>query len=262
MSSVENHRAKVQQQFGTVAANYRTSSVHARGVDLAKMVEVAPLSGTECVLDAGCGAGHTALAFAAAAKSVIAYDLTPLMLEQVEALAAENGITNIETQEGNVEKLPFPNAEFDVVVSRYSAHHWANPERALAEFQRVLKPQGLFILSDVVSYNDYTQDTFLQAIELLRDPSHVRDFTVSEWLNMMGDAGFESQVVLDFDVRLDFQAWLDRMATPTPHRDMIRTLLSTSSPIIQAGFQLPDEWTSMEAFEFVIPGAVFSSQAR
>jgi ubiquinone/menaquinone biosynthesis C-methylase UbiE len=262
MSNVENHQSKIQQQFGTVAANYRTSTVHARGVDLAKMVELAPLSGHEHVLDAGCGAGHTALAFAPHLKTVSAYDLTPLMLDQVEVLAAENSITNIQTQQGNVEQLPFPDAEFDLVVSRYSAHHWANPEAALAEFRRVLKPQGQFILSDVVSYSDYTQDTFLQTIELLRDPSHVRDFTVNEWITMLTAGGFEADVALNFDVRLDFQAWLDRMATPPPNREMIRTLLATSSPTVQASFRLPQNWTTQEDFEFVIPGAVFSSTRR
>lgn len=257
MTNIENHQEKVQQQFGTVAKNYRTSSVHAGGVDLLKMVEVADLSGNERLLDAGCGAGHTAMEFAPHVSQVIAYDLTPLMLEQVEQFAADNGITNLQTQQGNVEALPFGDDEFDVVVSRYSAHHWANPEQALKEFYRVLKPNGQFILSDVVSYNDYTQDTFLQAIELLRDPSHVRDFTINEWLGMMETPNFKGDVVLRFDVRLNFQAWLDRMATPALNREMIHTLLATASPSIQAGFHLAAGWEASDTFEFVIPGAVF-----
>src|SRR5690348_11657563 len=176
---MQDVKAAVQQQFGNVAANYATSSVHASGEDLNRMVQYANLIGTERVLDAGCGAGHTALAFAPHVAGVVAYDLTPSMLEQVEALAFQRGTTNLTTHRGDVEELPFEDGVFDLVVSRLSAHHWPHPAQALAQFKRVLKPNGQFILSDIVAAEAPTLDTFLQAIELLRDPSHVRDQSIS-----------------------------------------------------------------------------------
>ncbi|MCB0126315.1 MAG: hypothetical protein KDE58_28855, partial [Caldilineaceae bacterium] len=57
-------KQSVQSQFGQVAANYATSTVHARGADLEAMLTAVPLIGNERVLDAGTGTGHTALAFA------------------------------------------------------------------------------------------------------------------------------------------------------------------------------------------------------
>ncbi len=51
----------VEQQFSPVADNYRTSTIHAAGEDLPQMLAAVPLSGRELVLDAGSGAGHTAL---------------------------------------------------------------------------------------------------------------------------------------------------------------------------------------------------------
>ena len=87
-------------------------------------------------LDAGCGAGHTAAAIAPYTAEVIAYDLTPSMLDQVAQLAAERGLNNIATQQGDVENLPFEDASFDLVTSRYSAHHWPHPATALSEFAR------------------------------------------------------------------------------------------------------------------------------
>src|ERR1041385_7908260 len=192
---MQDVKASVQQQFGNVAVNYATSTVHASGEDLNRMVQLAELTGVEQVLDAGCGAGHTALAFAPHVAHVVAYDLTASMLEQVERLATERHITNLTTRHGDVEALPFDDASFDVVVSRYSAHHWPHPARALAEFKRVLKSGGQFILSDIVAEEDPTLDTFLQAIELLRDPSHVRDHSISQWKTMFHKAGFTSEVL-------------------------------------------------------------------
>ena len=97
----------VRRQFGQVAADYAASAVHAGGPDLAAMLAAADIRGHERVLDAGCGAGHTALAFAARAAEVVAFDLTEAMLEQAGRLAQERGLTNVSLRQGDVERLPF-----------------------------------------------------------------------------------------------------------------------------------------------------------
>ncbi|GAB4509961.1 MAG: class I SAM-dependent methyltransferase [Anaerolineae bacterium] len=249
-------KENVEGQFSRVAKHYTTSAVHAKGEDLDAMVVAARLSGSELVLDAGCGAGHTALAFAPRVAEVWAYDLSRSMLDQVESLAQQRQITNVKTFQGDVERLPFDAQSVDLVVSRYSAHHWWYPEMALREFAHVLKPGGQFILSDVVSYDDYIEDTFLQAIELLRDPSHVRDHRVEEWQAMFAEAGFKSEVVLRFGVHLGFKSWLTRMATPDLNATLIRTLLAQAPQEVQAVFRLPKDWQTLDDFEFVLPGVV------
>ena len=141
-----NLTESIQSQFGAVAANYATSAVHAGGADLQALVAAARLTGEERVLDIGCGAGHTALAVAPGAASVTAVDLTREMLEVAAALARERGITNITFEPADVSALPFPDATFDIVTSRYSAHHYGAPEKALAEAARVLRPGGRLLL--------------------------------------------------------------------------------------------------------------------
>ena len=219
-----NIKETVNQQFSQVAANYTTSAVHAKGEDLSKMVDYAALQGDEIVLDAGCGAGHTALAFAPHVAKVIAVDLSGAMLEECRETAAARNIHNCDFRVGDVEKLAFADHSFDLVVSRYSAHHWPHPQRALEEFARVLRPGGRLILSDVVSFDDATCDTYLQAIELLRDPSHVRDHTVNQWLAMMAAAGFRAENLFNWSLYIDFVSWVERMQTPTTNAAQIRQL--------------------------------------
>lgn len=248
-------RDQVQQRFSDVAANYRTSKVHAAGNDLDLMVASSALRPESIVLDAGCGAGHTSLAFAPRVGRVIACDFTAAMLEQVETLARERGAQNVEAQLADVENLPFPVASFDLVVTRYSAHHWLRPEQALAEFRRLLKPGGELLISDIMAPEDYAQDTFLQAIELLRDPSHVRDYRLSEWRMMLSDTGFDTGVLLSFDLSLHFATWTKRMATPQQNQQMILTLFDGAPDEIKRAFDLPRRIRGND-FTFTIPGAV------
>lgn len=221
-------KQQVASQFGQAAEAYRTSVVHASGADLAKMVQLASIEGSEVVLDAGCGAGHTALAFAAVAREVVAVDLSAEMLGVASALAAERGLDNLTFRHGDVEALPAADSEFDLVVSRYSAHHWPHPQRALAEIRRVLKPGGRFILDDIVSWDDFTLDSYLQTIEVLRDPSHVRDHSVAQWTVMLEQAGFVVESTHPFDCHLEFAPWVKRINTPSENVAALRLLMGNA----------------------------------
>jgi len=170
----------VQRQFGPVAAAYATASVQKGGPELTAMLAV-ELRGDERVLDVACGAGHTALAFAPRVAEVVAVDVTEAMLATGRRLAEEQGIGNVTFQPGDAEALPFADASFDLVTCRYAAHHFAHPTVAAREWARVLKPGGSLLLADLVSPDNPAADTVLNAAEILRDPSHVRDYRIAEW---------------------------------------------------------------------------------
>jgi SAM-dependent methyltransferase len=233
-----NIKQSVQRQFGSVAANYTTSPVHRGGPDLDAMLAAAGAQGGERVLDAGCGTGHTALAFAPHVAEVVGVDLTEAMLEQGRRLAAERGLTNVSFREGDVERLPFPDASFDIVTSRYSAHHYPHPAVALSEFARVLRPGGSFLLVDVVSPDDPTGDTFLNAIELLRDPSHVRDHSVAQWRVMLGAAGFANELLGEWALRLEFDSWVVRMNTPPLAVSQLQALIDGAPREVRAAMAI------------------------
>ena len=231
----------VAAQFGAVAEHYRTSAVHAGGEDLAQLVRLASLRGDEHVLDAGSGAGHTAAALAKGAAQVTAVDLSAAMLAQGRRLAHERGLHNIHFEVGDVESLTFDDGSFDLAASRYSAHHWPHPRRALRELHRVLRPGGRVLLSDVVSWPDAVVDTHLQAIELLRDPSHVRDHTAAQWLEMLAEAGFTAEVRYTWALRRQFDEWTQRMATPAASVAMLRTLFTYAPAEVRTRLQVePD----------------------
>jgi ubiquinone/menaquinone biosynthesis C-methylase UbiE len=217
-------KESVQRQFGSVASHYAGSHVHAGGPDLEALVERALASGARHALDVGCGAGHTALALAAQGLQVVALDLTVEMLAQGQSLADERGLA-VRFERGDVEALPFEANHFDLVTSRYSAHHYPAPQRAVAEVARVLRPGGRFLLVDIVAPPTPTADSFLQTIELVRDPSHVRDHQTREWCAMLETAGFSPSVRDHYPCFIDFAAWIGRMETPEPEVRVLERLL-------------------------------------
>jgi len=201
-------------QFGSNADAYLASSVHARGADLDRLRLLTETIGPSHALDLGCGAGHASFAMArGGAHRVTAFDPSGQMLAVVAREAAARGHGTVDTRTGSAESLPFADASFDLVATRYSAHHWAQVPRALAECARVLKPGGRMIVIDVVAPEDPVLDTPLQVIEFLRDSSHVRNYRVSEWGGLLQAAGFQSPSFDCWKLPLEFRSWVARIGT-------------------------------------------------
>jgi ubiquinone/menaquinone biosynthesis C-methylase UbiE len=238
MSDPRTHQALVGNQFGSQAAAYLSSAVHAQGAELDALATLVKEQNDSRVLDLGCGAGHVTFNVAARVKEVVAYDLSSEMLDVVARAAAERGLRNVVTRKGVAEQLPFANESFDYVLSRYSAHHWHDFEAALREVSRVLKPGGIAGLVDAVSPGAPLLDTYLQAVELLRDPSHVRNYSRAEWEAAMVRARLRPASVTAFSVRLDFVSWVERMRTPKVQVEAIRALQIAMSEGVTRHFDI------------------------
>lgn len=228
----------VARQFGAAASDYLTSQVHAQGDDLRRLTALARASAGLAALDLGCGAGHAGFALAAAGADVVAYDLAPEMLAVVAEEARRRQLPTLRTQQGGAERLPFQDAAFDLVVSRYSAHHWSDVPAALREAARVLRPGGRLVMIDVVASEVPVFDTTLQAVELLRDPSHVRDYRVSEWQAMLAATGFSPAGADIWRVALGFDAWIGRMRTPDLRAQAIKDVFARATEETRRYFQV------------------------
>jgi ubiquinone/menaquinone biosynthesis C-methylase UbiE len=222
------HDEAVLSQFDPRAQAYLTSAVHAAGPDLeharALMRDLEPAPNT--LLDVGCGAGHLSFVLAPTFTRVVATDPAPSMLATVAAAAADRGLRQIETVRAPASRLPFDAASFGIVATRYSAHHWEDVPAALDEMRRVLAPGGRLLIIDLLGGDTPLVDTHLQAIELLRDPSHIRDFTRVEWRTLLGAAGFVVETEATWPTRLEFRSWIERMRTPPESAAAIRRLQS------------------------------------
>ena len=239
--TTHSHHDNVEKQFGSQATAYLTSAVHALGRDLVRLGERLSAFPQAHVLDLGCGAGHASFVAAQNVAQVTAYDLSSQMLEVVSHAATEKGFSNITTCQGYAESLPFPDESYDVVISRYSAHHWHDVGQALRDVKRVLKPGGTFILMDIMSPGHPVRDVWLQTVEALRDTSHVRNYSSGEWFSLMTEAGLISRALITDRLSLEFGSWIARMRTPEALSRAIRLYQESASGDVKAYFELQED---------------------
>lgn len=236
-----SHEDLVEKQFGDRADAYLQSRVHAQGADLVRLSEWLQGGKDAAVLDIGCGAGHASFTVAEQVAEVTAYDLSDKMLKVVGEAAQARGLNNVMTRQGPAESLPFEAGHFDVVISRYSAHHWHDVGLALREIKRVLKPGGKFILMDIASPGHPVLDIWLQTAEMLRDPSHVQNYSQGEWLSMVNASGMIVKTLVADRLDLDFTAWVERMRTPDAMVKAIRLLQQQVSDRVRTHFAMQDD---------------------
>lgn len=243
MPAPARHTDTVHAQFDPQAQAYLTSAVHASGPDLIRAAElvsgaIPPEKGV--VLDLGCGAGHLSYALAPHVTRVIAADPSEQMLETVRLTAGERELP-IETVQTAAGDMPFDSGTVCVAASRYSAHHWPNIARGLGDMRRVVKPGGYLLMIDVVGDEDDLVDTHLQAMELLRDRSHVRNLKASQWRQAIATAGFALLEQRTWPLPLDFDAWVARMRTPPERVAAIRTLLTDAPTEVRDALAIKDD---------------------
>ena len=184
-NKTKEHQAAILEQFTRQAVPFSQQQAHSQEAFLNLLLEMSAVGPADDVLDVACGPGLVATALAAKARHVTGIDLTPAMIARAQEIQQEKGLTNLTWQTGNVLPLPFPDASFALVVSRYSFHHFLDPKAVLVEMVRVCRPGGRVLLADVTMAPE--KRDFFDREEKLRDPTHTRTLTPEEFLHMAAE---------------------------------------------------------------------------
>jgi SAM-dependent methyltransferase len=135
------------------------------------------------------------------------------MLREARERARAAGLANLVFQTGAAESLPFPAEGFDGVVCRLAAHHFLSVPKFVAEAYRVLRPGGRLLAADSAEPDDAPEvDAWHNHVEVLRDGSHVRNYTPAEWRGFVTGAGFVLDEVdqVRESVPITMRAWLKK----------------------------------------------------
>jgi ubiquinone/menaquinone biosynthesis C-methylase UbiE len=159
-------------------------------------------------------------------EHVTGIDLTPKMLDRARALQQQQGLSNMTWDEGDVEHLPYPDACFSVVCSRFAFHHFLDPLAVLLEMRRVCRPGGRVVVADTSPARE-TAGAF-NRMEKLRDPSHVRAMPLDDLLALFPAAGLQVTATRRDDLAYELESYLARSFPGPGDAERIRRLFDES----------------------------------
>jgi ubiquinone/menaquinone biosynthesis C-methylase UbiE len=221
-----SHRDRILDQFTRQAVPFAAATAIRNEEALNRIVQWAGAGPDDSVLDVACGPGLLACAFARVAKHATGLDMTPAMLEQARKTQQEQGLNNVSWQQGDVYSLPFPEAQFSIVSSRFAFHHLQDPLTALKEMKRVCKPSGRIVVADMSPLPE--KAAALNAAELLRDPSHVRALPAAELRGLFEQAGLAVPQISSYRMEGELEDLLSRSFPNEGDADRLRTIFADS----------------------------------
>jgi SAM-dependent methyltransferase len=207
------HDDLIRDQFTRQATVFNAAAPIAAEDALKRIVAAASPDPDDNVLDIACGGGLVARAFAPHVRHATGIDVTPAMLDTARKAAAETGLANTSWDQGDVTTLPYGDASFTIVATRFSFHHFLDPLAVLREMVRVCAPGGRIVVVDSCPSEDKAKAAAFNRLELLRDPSHTRALPLSELRRLFAAAGLG-------EPRVSF----------TELRDVVSNLLARSYP--------------------------------
>lgn len=175
---------QVAPQWEELSKNYYDESIKNHLLDLRILKKSMTL------MDLGAGDGYMSRAVAGQVKKIIAVDISEKMLKELRKKAKAAGIKNIETMESDGQDVPVENQSVDVVCANMYLHHIEEPELAIKEILRVLKPQGILFLSDFLEHSNE------QLIERMHDTwPGFKIETVEKWLHKNGFKDIKTSIL-------------------------------------------------------------------
>ncbi len=245
------HQDEIMAQFTRQAIPFAQVPGHLDG--LALLLHLAQVRDDDTVLDVACGPGIVACEFARHARHVTGIDITPAMIEQAGQRQQTAGLANLHWDVGEALPLPYADAGFSLVLTRYSFHHFLHPREVLAEMLRVCAPGGRVLVADVAM--DPAKAAAYDQLEILRDPSHTHALTTEEFSAMMLGAGLQGCCQAGYAVEIELENQL-RASFPRPgDEERLRQLITGDIGVNRLGI---DARRVGNTVHYTVPIGVFA----
>jgi ubiquinone/menaquinone biosynthesis C-methylase UbiE len=228
----EYHKDIVKKEFSKQVKTLSHATFFTDQDIIEKIKYAAKLTACAKVLDVGCGPGIVTEALSPYVQTIVAYDLSPQMVEAARIRCTSAGLYNVEYETGMIESLPYEDEHFDRVVSRLVMHHLPETNKAFNEMYRVLKKGGKLILADIISDEERQKEMLHNTLEVLRDPSHIKMLALSELKEGLESSGFDIVFEDSWVKEREFSEWI--AITNSPERaEPLKTVMNV---LARSGF--------------------------
>ena len=250
------HQTLIVDQFTKQAVPFSTAKTIADEKALQLLIDSAEARPHDTVLDVACGGGNVVCAFARMVRHATGIDMTPAMLERARLVAREKSLSNVSWDLGEATSLPYADASFTIVVTRFSFHHFIEPLAVLKEMVRVCASGGRVLVADMHTSTDSAKGAEFNRMELLRDPSHVRALPVAELKALFPAVGLPEARITFYELRDDLEKLLGRSFPNHGDDDKIREVFGISAHDDRLGIPIRLDGTHVH---YAYPVAVLSA---
>jgi ubiquinone/menaquinone biosynthesis C-methylase UbiE len=209
-ATLADRRSKSQEFFSSSAGQWDRLRDELYG-ERFHLGALAALAQRDWVLgDLGCGTGETSATLAPFVSRIVAVDASAAMLQAARKRLQE--FDNVDLRRGDLEALPIDDERLDAATLMLVLHYVPEPERALAEVSRVLKPGGRIILVDMLPHD---RDSYRQQM------GHVwLGFSEEQMTRLLVDAGFDRTRIVPLvpDARAKGPALFVATGEKRPHK--------------------------------------------
>lgn len=212
----------INESFSIQAKNFDSPTLQFSKADyLNHVLDTVRPEKSDLVLEVAAGTAACGRTFSPAVQTVVCLDATLPMLEAGKAAAEQSGLTNLIFEKGVAEDLPFLSGSFDLVMSRLAFHHFSAPVKTFEEMVRVLKPNGRLVMIDMEATPEPDRAP-RDAIEKMRDPSHVSNLTKDDMEMLFESEGLSIEHSDTVPIEQHLESWMGLTRTPPETAKVIR----------------------------------------
>ena len=233
-----DHQRQIKEEFSRQANTFSNAAALTDSGVVDRIRSAAGLGDKLRVLDVGCGPGIVTEALAGDGHEVIALDLTPEMVRSARQRCQESGFFNVHYVIGQAEYLPFEEAAFDAVITRLTIHHFTNPGVVCSDMARITRSSGRLIVVDIVSSENADESELHNALEKLRDPSHVSMISGIAMKDLVETTGLKIIQEDQWTMEREFGEWMQIVNSRARAEPLYIVMSSLAKAGIEAGIDI------------------------
>jgi ubiquinone/menaquinone biosynthesis C-methylase UbiE len=215
----------IKDQFNKQAENFSNWWIGKKVEYLKAYFDFCGIQKTDTVLDVACGPGEFTLYLAQKVSKTQGVDISDVEIDMGKELVGKFGLKNVDFDCADVEKLPYSDNSYTVVLSKSAFHHFIQPGIVFKEMIRCCQTEGKLSIQDIVAYEDNYINDYFEAFDKLVDISHNKTFSEEEFNALYIDNNIEKLADFRLEVDLNVDEYLTHAHQDEGSRRKIENLL-------------------------------------
>ena len=200
----------VKEQFNNQAEKFANWSIGKNVEYLNGYFDFCDIQSSDRLLDIACGPGEFTIFIAKRISEARGVDISDKEIEIANGLIKEFGLSNVGFDCSDVEKLPYGDNSFSIVICKSAFHHFINPDLVFKEIIRCCERGGRISIQDIAAYEDDYVNDYFETFDKLVDISHNKTLAEFDFNKLYSDNRINKTGEFRLDVDLNVKEYIDQ----------------------------------------------------